>query len=1257
LYQALRTRGFDVWWDRVSMPSRLLTFHQEIRDAIAARQRLVLVIGPRAISSDYVYQEWQFALQGDKVVTPILRLGDYEDVPDELKLLHIEDFREDARFPFHLDNLARQLSELPPPLGKLIAVPSLPAHYLARAERLHALRDALRADLDRPVVIGGASARVGVHGMGGIGKSVLAAALARDRKIREAFPDGLIWIGLGSLPDVPALQRRLHKDLGGDGAFATAHEGKEALKKLLADKAVLLILDDAWRRADVDDFDVFGPRCRGLITTRDTGLLTSLGGVHHVVELLTDNEAYSLLAQEAGLPREELPTEAEPIVRECGRLPLALALCGGLVRRGLPWSSVLEQLQQARIERIADRHAVEPHHQSVWHAIHVSVQFLAADERARFLELAVFPPDETAPEAAISTLWAHTGGLDDWQAQELLVRLGELSLVQLVTRASDSGQLPRRQVALHDLIYDYVRRAGSDTKALQDQLLAAYGAKCKNGWPSGPNDGYFFTHLCRHLIAADRLAELAGLLHDLRWLETKTEAGLVFDLANDYREAVATLPEENGQRRLLRLLEEALRRDFHFIARHPTTLFQCLWNSCWWYDAPETARHYVSPKDQGNGPATLPWRQPGPKLHRLMELWRDSRGNRSAWRRCLRQLSRTILQIPSWITGITVGALAGLLVLAVKGWLGDIFASVASAAVALAHLQSSPKVPRWTISTASVAAGLAVFVTLEWLTGVLPWVVPWLRCLAYIYLLNDKLVTVWMRNAYQRLVFEWRIAVLKRQESRGCYRWLRALRPPQVMLGVGGFTTMTGHQGDVISVAVAPDGACAASISSDDMVLVWDLPSGEEHSRFAVPPSLDPYWLAFMSDSRRVLVAGTQSALECDIDTEAVVRHVEFSEAEEAPVQFIADGQAVISGDGQSALLLDRNGSLVGKSRLPGLDKISTWFDSSGIGPPNLVAVSPDGAKLATHHYQAGSGGDPKTSTLRLWDAASDSPLAELVLEDAEYLRALRVARSGIVAACEFLRKVLVWEATGNRRRVRWFTHPRGEGLPLLDRVLDFAFSLERGLLAAGFNDGSVVVWEVESGRVVADEQMHGRRVRCLSFTPDGNGIISGADDRAVVLRQLGTAANRLKLRGSAEPIIRIGWFKDFLIFPTGWLNDLLIFVDDSGGQRTVHHLMTGECVGVTHYERDQWAFALAFLHRPPTEDLARMLRHHGPALPETVVQRSSGEKVGLLPGLFGVTNIEGLPGSGGTLKAHASGYYWVGYQGSYLSMFQLECD
>lgn len=39
-------------FDRVCMPSRQLTFHQEIRDAIAVRDRLLLVVGPGVLASN-----------------------------------------------------------------------------------------------------------------------------------------------------------------------------------------------------------------------------------------------------------------------------------------------------------------------------------------------------------------------------------------------------------------------------------------------------------------------------------------------------------------------------------------------------------------------------------------------------------------------------------------------------------------------------------------------------------------------------------------------------------------------------------------------------------------------------------------------------------------------------------------------------------------------------------------------------------------------------------------------------------------------------------------------------------------------------------------------------------------------------------------------------------------------------------------------------------------------------------------------------
>jgi hypothetical protein len=76
---------------------------------------------------------------------------------------------------------------------------------------------------------------------------------------------------------------------------------------------------------------------------------------------------------------------------------------------------------------------------------------------------------------------------------------------------------------------------------------------------------------------------------------------MIFALVQDFADALAAMPQEHPRRHILALLDEAIRRDVHFIDRHPTTLFQCLWNSCWWYDCPEAARHYI--ESESNSPA------------------------------------------------------------------------------------------------------------------------------------------------------------------------------------------------------------------------------------------------------------------------------------------------------------------------------------------------------------------------------------------------------------------------------------------------------------------------------------------------------------------------------------------------------------------------------------------------------------------------------------------------------------------------------
>ncbi|MCY7391160.1 MAG: hypothetical protein LH647_06565, partial [Leptolyngbyaceae cyanobacterium CAN_BIN12] len=82
------------------------------------------------------------------------------------------------------------------PLTPLWNVPNPPPNFLPRLEDLEALK-AKHLNVQRSVVMTGSSAGVTVQGMGGLGKSVLAASVAHDAEVQRAFPNGVFWLTVG----------------------------------------------------------------------------------------------------------------------------------------------------------------------------------------------------------------------------------------------------------------------------------------------------------------------------------------------------------------------------------------------------------------------------------------------------------------------------------------------------------------------------------------------------------------------------------------------------------------------------------------------------------------------------------------------------------------------------------------------------------------------------------------------------------------------------------------------------------------------------------------------------------------------------------------------------------------------------------------------------------------------------------------------------------------------------------------------------
>jgi hypothetical protein len=358
LYHYLR-RDFDVWWDRVDMPSRSLSFLEEIRRAIDEVDRVVVVIGPRAVTSEYVRAEWLYAMSVDKLVVPILRAGrnpkkptrrDYELLPAEIKNLHAPDLRARRPFPAACRELVGKLREPPPPLGRLLTVvPGAPPHFQPRPHDLTTIAQAVLADWEGPAHVAGGARMTVLHGMGGAGKSVLAAVFARLTETRRAFPGGVVWISYGEGTAIQDALWQAGRAFGGRrDQYSDADSAVKDLAGRLAPLRCLLVIDNAGGLEQVEPFaKALGVHGRLLIATRNVALATSLGANVVAIGELSAEAALVHLADWAGTTPDALPAEAREVARRCGGLPFATALCGAMAGEGTPWRDLLAKLDEA----------------------------------------------------------------------------------------------------------------------------------------------------------------------------------------------------------------------------------------------------------------------------------------------------------------------------------------------------------------------------------------------------------------------------------------------------------------------------------------------------------------------------------------------------------------------------------------------------------------------------------------------------------------------------------------------------------------------------------------------------------------------------------------------------------------------------------------------------------------------------------------------------------------------------------------------
>jgi hypothetical protein len=348
-----------------------------------------------------------------------------------------------------------------------------------------------------------------LHGFAGTGKTALAVQLCRDERVRNAFPDGVVWVRVGvDVQDPRPLLEAVQRALGGlTGRVDSVERARGALATLLERRSVLVVLDDVWTYGQVAPFVVDAPRSRLLVTSRTRVLGPELGARQLEVPAMTSVEAAELLAKWAGRSDPAMPAIAERL----HRLPIALRVAGALLVRetsGAAWLARLEHASRITTSTAAagdrDRDVAACLDLSVHELAHERRQPPGPDDRPLYDALGIFEQDIAIPCAVIERLWrALEPGRPAGHGARLFSELDELGLVD---RAGDA-------IAMHDLLVDHCRvRLGGRFGAMHERLLASYRPDGTLPWSSVADDGYLYEHLAWHLAATRGPRALAELL-------------------------------------------------------------------------------------------------------------------------------------------------------------------------------------------------------------------------------------------------------------------------------------------------------------------------------------------------------------------------------------------------------------------------------------------------------------------------------------------------------------------------------------------------------------------------------------------------------------------------------------------------------------------------------------------------------------------------------------------------------------------------
>ncbi|KAM3741872.1 hypothetical protein ACB098_07G030200 [Castanea mollissima] len=363
--------------------------------------------------------------------------------------------------------------------------PTAPApagHFMSFESTKNAMEDILKALKDD----NNNTNIVGVHGMGGVGKTTMVKQVA-EKVMTEGHFHRVVMASVSQTVNLKKIQSSI-----ADGLelllTKKSDEGraKELRGKIMADKRILVILDDVWEWIDLSSIgipigsDLEVCESKILLTTRREHVCNSMGckGNRIHLNILSPEDSWDLFIKTAGtvFDSTEFEAVAREVAGECQGLPLALVT----VARALGDKDEEEWKKAAR--RLKRSVSPNPDHQEkVTECIKLSYDFLKDREaKACFLMCCLFPEDHNISKEVLARygmglrLFHHVDTLDEARGD------ADTFTKNLI----DSGLLLKCDedafVKMHDVVRDTAKLISSSGS---EELFMAQAGSALEEWP------------------------------------------------------------------------------------------------------------------------------------------------------------------------------------------------------------------------------------------------------------------------------------------------------------------------------------------------------------------------------------------------------------------------------------------------------------------------------------------------------------------------------------------------------------------------------------------------------------------------------------------------------------------------------------------------------------------------------------------------------------------------------------------------------